>query len=202
MDHLLLHIVTLASLVLTVVMHRRQNQPGKLGGPICLSKAFWLHYTLYTWFFLVPYILWHFPAAPLGHRAVWWTLTGSMWARGLSELYMLFVSRNWTPIIGISHDIATFAMMGVALGVAGWPVGSEVAMMIYTASLFLSIAVETHHAHSFFKIMKGRTGGDEAMWYAHEGDPRFRTIILTTTVFNWILYGALAVFYVRYFTGG
>ncbi len=197
--HLPLHVITIISLVVTLVMHRRQNMPCRLGGPICLSKAFWLHYTLFTWFFFVPYILWQLPEAPVSYRAVWWSLTASFWIRGVAELYMLFVSRNWTPIIGISHDLFTLALMVGTLAYTGLPEGAPPVLSWFTASLFLSVVVETHHAHSFFKIMKGRTAGDEAMWYAHEGDPRFRTIILTTTVFNWILYAGLASCYIRYF---
>jgi hypothetical protein len=191
------HLFTLVTLVLCVRFYRRQNVPGTLGGPICFSKALWLHYTLYTWFLFLPYVLWRWPDAVPGQRAVWMALTGSMWARGVIEIYMLYVSKNWTPVIGISHDVATIVAMVIAWAYAGFTPWGDPVGLLFTASLIFSMVAETHHAASFYALMKGRTKGDEAMWYAHEGDPRFRRIILVTIACNWLLYLALVPMYVR-----
>ncbi|MFZ4713375.1 MAG: hypothetical protein ACOYL6_06675 [Bacteriovoracaceae bacterium] len=196
---LLFLLLTIGSFILAVVLFIRQNKPGRLGGPICKAKAFWLHYTIYNWFFTLPFALYILPDAPSSHRAVWMTLTCSMWIRGLAEMYMLFVSKNWTPIIGISHDLLTILMMGFALLIGGVEnYVTEPVLIIFTASLFLSMCSETYYAYSFFQLMKGRTGGDESLWYAHKDDPRFKRIILVTTIFNYILYSALGVFFLRY----
>jgi len=179
------------------VLYYRQNRPGKIGGPIALSKAIWLHYTLYTWFFFIPYAWFQYGAdtIPAGDRSVWLILAGSMWARGIIELYMLFVSKNWTPIIGISHDVLTLIGMSVGYFIGtrtGW--ADQPAVFVFTMSLFASLIAETHHAASFYLLMKGRTQGDEGLWYAHKGDPRFVRILRVTTACNVGLYSALGYF--------
>lgn len=170
-----------------------------MGGPICLAKGFWLYYTIITWFFVLPFALFMLPEAPTSFRYVWMTLTVSMWIRGVTELFMLFVTKNWTPVIGISHDVLTFIAMVIAFFMGDTEnFGTDYILMFFTASMFLSIIAETLHAYSFYRIMKGRTQGDDGLWYAHEDDPRFKQIILNTTIFNYILYAALISFYVKH----
>jgi hypothetical protein len=182
-----------------IAMFERQNRPGCMGGPICKAKGFWLYYTIYNWFLTLPLSLYLIPEAPLSHRHVWLTFTLSMWIRGIAEMYMLFVSKNWTPIIGISHDILTFLLMVGVLLMSGFAeFNHEPVMMVFTLSLFVSICTETYYAYSFYQIMKGRTQGEDGMWYAHEDDPRFKRIILVTTIFNYLLYGALIAFVLKY----
>ncbi len=203
---MLFKLAILLSLILTIFFHRNQNQPGKIGGPIALSKSFWLHYTITTWFLLLPYALWMLPDAPPADRLVWWILTLSMWTRGIVELIMLFITKNWTPIIGISHDVLTFFAMAVgyatrvdeAAGKGSTAAGVfspvNLSTTLFTFSLLLSMGVETHHAASFYRLMRGRTQGDEGLWYAHPGDPRFTRILRVTTFFNGVLYSAIAFF--------
>lgn len=196
----LFNILSVSSFGVAAVMYKRQNTPGKLGGPISLAKAFWLHYTILTWFFILPAALLMLEEAPVSHRNVWLTLTVSMWIRGVVELYMLFVSKNWTPYIGISHDVITLAAMVGALLISGTSrFSTEPVLLIFTVSIFLSLCTEIYYAYSFFQIMKGRTQGDDGLWYAHEEDPRFKRVILVTTIFNYILFAALATFYLKYF---
>lgn len=192
------NIFTALSIVVGFLLFKRQNSPGRLGGPICKAKGFWLFYTIYTWFFLLPFALWTLPDAPSSHRIVWATLTLFMWIRGIAEIYMLFVSKNWTPIIGISHDIFTFMLMIVALVIQGFTGFTDnLILTAFSLSLYISIIAETYYGYSFFQIMKGRTQGEDGLWYAHEDDPRFKKIILITTTFNYLLYGILIVFYLR-----
>ena len=194
-----LKIFTFVSALIGLTMFKRQNREGRLGGPICKAKGFWLYYTIYNWFFILPYSLFMLPDAPVSHRAVWISFTLSMWIRGVAEMYMLFVSKNWTPVIGISHDIFTFfIMVGALFFTQPETYMAEPLMTFYTTSLFVSICVETWYGYSFFQIMKGRTQGEDGLWYAHEGDPRFKRIILITTIFNWILYSALILFVANY----
>lgn len=187
------------SMIVGYFLYKRQNKPKVMGGPICKAKAFWLYYTIINWFFLLPYALFILKEIPQSHFNVWVCLTGSMWIRGIAELYMLYVSRNWTPTIGISHDIFTLILMGAGLMYGGPDTFlTEPILVFYTLSLFLSLAAETHYAKSFFNIMKGKTQGEDGLWYAHEHDPRFKRIILTTAIINNILYCALLAFYFKY----
>jgi hypothetical protein len=189
----------LVSMVAGILLYIRQNKPGVMGGPICKAKAFWLYYTIVNWFFILPYALYVTKDIPVSHSNVWLCLTLSMWIRGVAELYMLYVSKNWTPTIGISHDIFTILLMAIGLVYGGVSTFiNEPILTFYTASLFLSVCAETHYARSFFKIMRGKTQGEEGLWYAHEHDPRFKRIILTTAIINNILFAALITFYWKY----
>ena len=190
-------IVTVAMIYVIAAMYSRQNRAGRSGGPIALSKAIWLHYTLYTWFFVLPYAYYRLPDAPVGDRTLWAAFALSMWIRGAAEAVMLFKTKNWTPIIGISHDIFTFGLMVWAYSSgARAEIATDPAIAVFSGSMLLSILVETHHAASFFAIMRGKTQGDGGLWYAHKGDPRFRRILRATTFFNGVLYSALIYFLV------
>lgn len=168
-------------------MFRRQNEPGRLGGPIAHAKGFWLSYTIYTWFLFLPYLLLFKNPDPF-FRDAYLFLTLSMWIRGVIEIYMLFVSKNWTPPIGVSHDIIT--LVGIILFPVlrqGLP-PKESPHFIFYCSLILSLTVEIYYAYAFFKLMKERTKGKSGIWYASKEDPVFRKILRITTFFNVILY--------------
>jgi hypothetical protein len=194
-----LFILLSISALIGFLMFKRQNKKGSLGGPICKAKGFWLYYTIINWFIILPYAIYQLPLAPESYQMVWIALSLSMWIRGIIEMYMLFVSKNWTPIIGISHDIFTFIIMMIAFFYGNSSnITPEPILSFYTFSLFVSIIVETYYAYSFYQIMKGRTQGEDGLWYAHEEDPRFKKIILVTTIFNYFLYLALVLFLFKY----
>jgi hypothetical protein len=193
-------IFSLLSILIGIVLFKRQNTPGKIGGPICKAKGFWLYYTIYNWFFLLPLSLfYHQNLSPLVFN-IFLVLTASMWIRGIAEIYMLFVSKNWTPIIGISHDILTILMMFACFwGQDFHLLFQDTVTGIFTISLFLSMFCETYYAYSFYQLMKGRTQGDDGLWYAHEEDPQFKKIILITTIFNYVLYSILLLYIFNFF---
>ncbi len=84
---------------------KKQNGPNPMtGGPISKPKAFWLAYTVTTWFFL-PFLFIFSPdvIVPIKYVIAFHLL--SWWARGPLELVMIYKWFNWTPRYGISHDI-------------------------------------------------------------------------------------------------
>jgi hypothetical protein len=178
----------------------RQNKGQRLGGPISNCKGLWLYWTISVWFFLIPIALTHgdWPAA------AWWAWGGlsvSMWVRGIAEIYMLFVTKNWTPKIGITHDLVTLAwVIGASLWqweslhYAAWWI------QLFTLALAISLAIETWYAWAFLQLVRERTKGKEGIWYATKEDPKFRLILNVTTTFNTILYMLTALFVWRWFT--
>lgn len=84
---------------------KKQNGPNPMtGGPISTPKAFWLAYTVTTWFFLP--LLFIFSAeiiTPIKYIIAFHLL--SWWARGPLELVMIYKWFNWSPRYGISHDL-------------------------------------------------------------------------------------------------
>ncbi|MBI4577672.1 MAG: hypothetical protein HY722_15525 [Planctomycetes bacterium] len=167
----------------------------KLGGPISRAKTLWLLYTLAVWFTLCPVVaLWSDAAYPL--RLVLGAFAAWMWARGLAEMVMLYGTRNWTPPLGVAHDLSCLLL--VAAGLAWFH--SELATLRrpfdlwtlgLTASVLLSLVLEVYYALAFFAIVRGRTRGDDALWFADDQDPRFRRINRHTALGNTVLYAAL-----------
>ena len=91
-----------------------------------------------------------------------------MWFRGVVELFMLFVTKNWVPPIGIIHDLScVFIFLGLSVywykdlwRQFTWPYG------FFHFTLLLSVILETYYAYGFYKIVGDKTKGDEAVWYA------------------------------------
>lgn len=193
-DKMLFWIIIAFSILIGFIVYLRQNSGQRLGGPIAPAKALWLYWTISVWFFLIPYILFTHE----WQLAITWGfgfLTLSMWVRGLAELYMLFVSKNWTPKIGITHDLLTIVLVCVSyllhweslLVAAFW-------VQIFAAALVLSLIVETYYAYAFLELVKEKTKGDDGIWYANKDDPEFKKILNVTTFFNWVLYLATIQF--------
>lgn len=92
---------------------KKQNGPNPMtGGPISTPKAFWLAYTVTTWFFLP--LLFIFSSeiiTPIKYIIAFHLL--SWWARGPLELVMIYKWFNWSPRYGISHDL--FHIVGLII---------------------------------------------------------------------------------------
>jgi len=179
-------------------IYRRQNvkENGKvkLGGEISPSKALWLYWTISVWFMLLPYALLTHRWQDAFHYG-WYVLTISMWVRGIAEIYMLFVSKNWTPYIGISHDVITLVAVAIAYLLNGnsFLYGAWWVQM-FSIALLVSLTVEIYYAKAFLKIVGAKTKGDDGIWYAHKNDPAFIRLLQVTTTFNILLYAATFIF--------
>lgn len=191
---MLLWIYLYLSIPVALWMFFRQNSGKKLGGPISISKALWLYWTISVWFFLIPLTLMHgdWP------MAAWWgwgILTVSFWLRGVAELYMLFVTKNWTPKIGITHDLVTLAAV-IASYLWHWQslVFASWWIQLFSLGMVISLCIETWYAFAFLKLVKERTKGKEGIWYATKEDSQFLFILRVTTVFNTILYSIVILF--------
>jgi hypothetical protein len=173
-------------IAVSFIFYRKQNSGKSLGGKMALSKLFWLDYTLICWFFLPIYFGGNQKMG--GVYFIWYTLSLSMWIRGLVEIFMLYKTKNWTPPIGISHDLITIALILWAFTQTSINTYFELFMAL---SLLLGLVLETYYAWAFYSIMKGKTQGEDALWFATKEDPRFRQILLVTTIGNYLLYTIL-----------
>ena len=181
----------------------RQNQPGKLGGRISRAKMLWLLYVLYVWFLLCPALSFDEALRP-SLRVLLRAVTVLMWTRGLAELAMMYVFKNWRPPYGIAHDLLCLGVLGGGLWIYrdDWILCSG--FDAWTLALLFCVEVtfllETLYAAAFYRIVGEGTQGEEAIWFAPEGDPLFRRVVAVTGACNIPLYFFLAA-YLLFCTG-
>lgn len=195
-------IVIVAALVLArfgMRFHDKQAR-GALGGRISRAKAYWLPFAIFFWFVACP------AAAALSvlSAPVAYTLLGFgvfMWLRGAAEMVMLYVTKNWRPPYGITHDALCIVQLAVTPFALGLDVTALSGVDAWGVALVLlaivSLVVEIHHAWSFFVAVGGKTMGDEGVWFADDDDERFRAINRNTFVWNVILTAALGIVLAR-----
>ncbi len=176
----------------------RQNKKAALGGRISRPKLLWLLYAIYVWFLVCPLLAFD-PGVPKHIRRILAVFAAAMWIRGLLEMVMLYVTKNWRPPYGVAHDV--FSMVILVLGLLFYrnhwdalqgtlPTWTFAFMLVLLASL----AVETYYAAAFFRAVEGRTTGEDGLWFADEKDPRFRRINLVTTLVNVPFFVFLFIF--------
>lgn len=202
----LLMVVAVAPLALFGARFYAKQHKGALGGRISRVKAYWLPFAIWFWFVVCPVV--GFDAAVHeGARRALLAFGVFMWLRGAVEMVMLYVTKNWRPPIGITHD-ALCALLVLGLAVRGVDqmaavdfVGvRELDVWAYglCAVVLASLAVEMHHAQSFFVASRGRTTGEDGIWFADDEAEHFRQINRTTLIWNVILTIAVGAFVVRY----
>lgn len=87
-----------------------QNNSGRIGGEIALSKMVWLTYAILFWIGL-PLLISLNSHVLARLKTAFIFLLVSMLLRGLVELWMLYFSKNWSPVYGIMHDV--FCILGL-----------------------------------------------------------------------------------------
>jgi hypothetical protein len=180
-----------ASLLLCVVsalwFRGKQNRAHVMGGKISNPKVLWLFFAIWFWLFECAVLAFE-PSLPLGYRIIFGVHAASMWLRGAVEMFMLYVTKNWRPPIGISHDVLCIVtVLGLAVGyraelTVGGPWGLFAPALV--VMLLFSLVVEVLYAALFFKAIEGKTMGDKGVWFASDDDVRFKRINRITSAFN------------------
>jgi hypothetical protein len=186
---------TLAALA--IFMHFKQNKGEKMGGCISPSKSFWLFYCIYSWLIFIPFIYFT-QDIPEPYKTSWIVFSVWFWIRGVIEMIMMFITKNWTPPIGITHNISCFLVLTLLPFIIEGkfePISS--AFTLFHLSLILSIMMETYYAYTFWRIIGEKTKGDEAVWYANKEEPKFKQVVLVTAIANWPIYAGLIFFTYR-----
>lgn len=181
-----------SSFILFLIQH--QKNPRK-GGSLAPSKRFWLFYTLFTWFIFIPLSLYEAKVSPpyiLSFRL----LTISMWIRGGIELIMMYLTKNWTPPLGIAHNLLTFTLFVSCLSQYE-QIRPDIELFFFV-TVGISLLLETYYAIAFYKVVKEKTKGDEAIWFVNKENPQFKTILLFTHFFNYPLYFGLILVFWKY----
>lgn len=173
---------------LGVFFARQQNRGAKLGGAISRAKQVWLIWAVYAWFVAAPLTA-LVPGFEDRLRQVLAVFAVGMWLRGAVELFMLYVTKNWRPPLGIAHDVACvgFLMAGlvwVFVGGAAPRTGLGAWGVVWTGVLAVSLVLETYYAAAFHRAVQGRTTGVDGVWFASADEPRFARINRVTAWAN------------------
>ena len=180
----------------------RQNRARTLGGRISRAKAAWLTFAVLFWLGVCPLLAFE-PSLPLRWRIVLGVFGAQFWLRGLAELWMLYVSKNWRPPYGIGHDLFSLVLVIVmTLGYGAFPLDApNLVGLAVTSILVISLVAETYYAWVFFGLVEGRTTGDDGVWFADQEDPRFVRVNRLTAAVNVPLFLGLATLVVAAFGG-
>lgn len=195
--HLLALIGAFFVALIALAFARRQNRYRAMGGAISRPKQVWLGLAIFDWFVLAPLVALD-PACPPGLALGLGAFGAFMWARGLAEMVMLYVTKNWRPPIGISHDVLCILLL-VGVLLYGWSEltiqgGVHAWILAYYLSLIGSLVAEIWFAWAFFHAVEGKTTGHDGIWFADEHDPRFILINRVTTVVDVSVGGFVVAF--------
>ena len=148
----------LALALLALAFRHGQNVGGRIGGPISWPKLAWLTYALAAWY-LVALGFWRSDqVAPARRRAYGWHLA-SFTARGLIELWLIYVAVAWIPPYGITHDLLDIALITVMVRRAE-PARSaaDQASAHFLTSIRIGLCCEIVFAWLFHQAADARSG--------------------------------------------
>lgn len=191
---------TVAALVAgALLFYWAQNHFRPVGGDISWPKLFWLLYAVLLWLAL-PVLIAADPRLSASWRRPFAVLAALMLARGVAELWMLYVALNWSPWYGIGHDIVCMTMLVVfivKLSGSARHATERTAFVhaIVTAAMFLPEMYFAWYMQAHFTTM-----GDDAVYFVPD-DPRYRDVLRVTTAVVLFLSAYLPVFLFRWLHG-
>ena len=174
------------------VFYYRQNHAGQVGGPISVEKMLWLAYAITAWYVMPACLLRH-PTLARSLRVILGTFLASMLARGVIELWLIYVAFGWSPLYGVAHNLTTTALFVVLLrrfrpeldALAGFDAG----VRRFVGSIRLSLVFETVFALLFYRMQVHQ----DAVYFASSTEA-FAHINLLTRGVDAVVYTDLALF--------
>jgi len=181
-------------LFILAYFYKAKQDQNALGGKIAYSKSLWLFYCIYSWF-VIPFALISQGIENKFHIIL--LIFGiSFWTRGIAELFMLYRTKNWKPEYGIFHNLLSFALLAVLTLI--WRNELFFIQKLHLITLMISLSFETYYAIFFKKFIGSKTQGDQAIWFANNDEPIFKTNILITKIGNLVLFCELLYFIIFY----
>jgi hypothetical protein len=180
----LARLVALSIAVLAVAswyFYQAQNTADRIGGAMAPQKLFWLGYAILLWVVL--------PLAIALDRRVAKSLRNAfaalfllMLVRGLIELWMLYVTLNWSPWYGIAHDLLCMAVLisftMVVYRRERWRDSPDALIMMHLLVTTAAFVPEIYFAH--YMTINFNTTGTDAIYFVPD-EERFRDVLAWTT---------------------
>lgn len=156
-----------------------QNRYGFAGGPIAASKSLWLGIALVYWLVL-PHFLAADPRLAHSARRPFRILLAVMLTRGVVEVYMLYVAKNWLPAYGIACNLLGLAIFAASAARAALWQGSPAvtrAHAAFTGALFVPECGYAWYMQSGFE-----TRGADAVYFVPDDGAHALVLHVTATV--------------------
>jgi hypothetical protein len=176
-----------------------QNRYRPVGGDISWSKLFWLLYAVTMWFAL-PVLLSADPRLSPRWRRPFALLAALMLARGVVELWMLYVALNWSPWYGIGQDLACMTMLAVFIGRLSGSATNATERTVFAHALVTGLIFLPEMYFAWYMQVHFTTTGEAAIYFVPD-DPRYRDVLGVTTVVVLFLSAYLPVFLFRWLHG-
>lgn len=162
--------------------HVLQNRLALTGGGIAWPKSAWLGCAILFWFVLPAFLVgdrrlsaaWRMPFA---------VLLLLMGVRAVVELWMLYMSHNWSPFYGIAHDIVCLAALwwfayraaaGSSLRLSGLR-RTVFVHAVATGALFIPEMYFAWYMQANF-----HTQGESPIYFVPDDEAHARVLALTT----------------------
>jgi hypothetical protein len=166
----------------SIAFHLLQNRMALTGGGIAWPKSLWLGCTILFWFAL-PALLTSDARLATAWRMPFAVLLILMGLRGVIELWMLYVSHNWSPFYGIAHDVVCLAALwGLALRAAAgtprlWQAGLQRTAFVHAMATGLLFIPEIYFA--WYMQANFRTQGEHPLYFVPDDAAHARVLALT-----------------------
>lgn len=184
-----------ATVLAAVAFYWAQNRWQPVGGAMALPKALWLMDAVLLWL-VVPLCIAADRRLAIRWRRPFQVLAVLMVFRGLAELWMLYVSLNWSPWYGIAHDLLCIAVLAgycVQLMVSGagadrpWALHAGVTALAFAPEIYFAWYMQAHFTNQ----------GDAAIYFVPD-DPSHAFALNVTTAAVVCFSTYLAFFLVRW----
>ena len=177
------------SIVLAAVgFYLLQNTGRITGGNIALPKLIWLAYAILFWFCL-PFLFLLDKRITHRWQIVYRIFLINMLVRAVVELFMMYVTHNWSPYYGIAHDVFSILLL-VTLVMRYQSSLPRDLLYGYALVLLTMFVVEI----GFVIYMVIEVQGNGAAVYFVPGDDRHTGILAIT----WLVVSMLTVYTVMF----
>ena len=197
--------VLILAIPFSYVFHQYQNKKTRIGGKISVEKTLWLSYALFFYFVLCP-VLSLDNTINYTHRVIIGSFTVLIIIRGVFQLWFMFLSKNWSPKLGIGYNI--FSLIIIISEILYFNDAISISLIDHHARwtffaiimVSLCLITDSVYAYKFYQIVKDKTYGSRGIWFASDDETRFNNINKLTTRLNIGFYVCLIVFLIRLYT--
>lgn len=158
-----------------------QNRFGVIGGVIALPKLVWLGYALLFWLGL-PLLIVSDARTPPAIARAFTSLLALMGARAVIEFVMLYFTKNWSPLYGLSHDIICMTALAFFL-LRAWlarePHSGPVARTLFLHGIVTSLMFIPEMWFAWYMHVNFNTQGGQAIYFVPDSELH-RTVLRVT----------------------